>query len=138
MRAERTSIVLDYRWREWGTEWEDVSERVLLTSTSCTYGGQRRWFICPHCCRYCHNLAYESQREDRCGRLLRKVQSIRSRLGGSTYLADPFPPKPKGMHGTTYRRLQREAEEAECKADVYFLETVHRFYRSTLRLLRPK
>lgn len=151
MRAECTSIVLDYRWREWGTEWEDVTERVLLTSTPCTFGGQRCWFVCPHCsrrarklfgagkyflCRHCYRLAYESQREDRYGRLVRKIQNIRTRLGGSSYLADPFPPKPKGMHETTYKRLQQKAEEAEWEADTHFIARVDRLLGNTVRISR--
>ncbi len=151
MRAEHASIILEYRWREPGTEWEDITERILLTSTPCNFGGQRRWFLTPHCsrrvgklfgvgkrflCRHCYHLAYESQREDRYGRVLRKIQNIRTRLGGSSYLADPFPPKPKGMHDSTYQRLVQEAEEAESEADGHFVQQFDRLYRSVSRRLK--
>lgn len=108
---------------------EKVRYSVSITWTECNYGGQRPWFVCPKCgrrvgklylyfgkyflCRHCWGLAYESQREDRAYRLMRKAQKIRRRLGGSPALGDPFPDKPKGMHWNTYRRLLREIEEAE-------------------------
>ncbi len=151
MRAKNVSILLDYRWRQFGGEWEDVTEQVFLTSTPCNYGGQRPWFICPHCsrrvgklfgvgkyflCRHCYRVAYQSQREDRYGRVLGKIQNIRTRLGGSSYLADPFPPRPKGMHETTYQRLLKEAEEAESEADGHFVQRFDRLYRRMSRRLK--
>ncbi len=60
----------------------DFDYKVQLTTTSCNYGGNRYWFICPltvngnYCgrrvgtlykagdyfgCRHCHNLTYESR-----------------------------------------------------------------------------
>lgn len=149
MRAQQCAIVLDYRWRQFDGEWESVNEQVHLVSTPCNYGGQRPWFMCPGCwrrvgklfaagkyflCRHCYHLPYESQREDGYYRLLRKVQKIRIRLGGSSNLIDPFPPKPKGMHEKTYRRLEREADEAECNLDAGFVELVNRFFRCSDRV----
>ncbi len=51
--------------------------RLLFTTTKCSFGGYRWWFLCPYCnrrvgklytplstnefeCRHCHNLTYES------------------------------------------------------------------------------
>lgn len=130
LRAESGQLVLVYRSRSHGGEWEDVEEPIRLTWMDCNYGGQRPWFICPgaHCgrrvgklygagkyflCRHCYNLAYESQREQPRDRLLRKVQGIRSRLGGSMSTIDPFPRKPKGMHWKTYMRIYQIAQDAE-------------------------
>jgi hypothetical protein len=151
IRSEPSSIVLDYRWRQFGREWEDVTERIYLTSTPCNYGGYRRWFVCPHCsrrvgklylttkyfwCRRCSNLAYASQRCDRMDRLTRKIQNIRTGLGGSWCLSDPFPPKPKGMHETTYRRLEHEAEEAERRRDDLWIGRTDRFLARHPQLLK--
>jgi hypothetical protein len=73
------------------------------------YGG-RRFF-----CRRCVGVPYASQNEAVHDRLLRRVQDMRERLGGSTYasLALPFPPKPKRMRWTTYRRLRARAQHLE-------------------------
>jgi len=113
---------------------EEVRYRVPLTWTSCNYGGKRPWFVCPgvvsgrYCgrrvaklylwgkyflCRHCYGLTYESQREDRASRLLRRAQKIRQRLGGHPGLIHPFPAKPKWMHWRTYERLRWEADELE-------------------------
>jgi hypothetical protein len=130
----RRRVTLVYRVREGGGEWEAVEEPITLTWTPCRYGGQRPWFICPgivnglvcgrrvailygagryFLCRHCYNLAYESQREDRAYRAMRRAHKIQERLGGGPGFAYPFPPKPKGMHWRTYRRWQAKAQEAE-------------------------
>ncbi len=129
------SVRLVYRFQSVGeSEWQDVEETVPLDRTHCNYGGVRPWFRCPgivngsHCsrrvailycagryflCRHCYSLAYESQREHRSSRLVRKAQKIRRRLGGEPGFSYPFPAKPKGMHWRTYQGLRAEAEMAE-------------------------
>ncbi len=96
----------------------------------CNFGDERLWFICPGAgcgqrvavlygpgkyflCRHCYDLRYESQREDKKDRALRKAQKIRMRLGGSANMLEPFPERPKGMHYDTYMRLFLEHHEAE-------------------------
>ena len=107
-----------------------VKEPVSLEWTPCNFGGERPWFVCPgdRCgrrvailygpgkyflCRHCYDLRYESQREDKGHRALRRAQKIRQRLGGSANMTKPFPEKPKGMHHDTYMRLFWEHHEAE-------------------------
>ena len=123
-------VVLTYKARWPGREWQDIDERIGLSFSSCHYGGQRPWFVCPmaECgravavlylsglrflCRHCHSLAYASQREGRAKRALRRGRKIRTRLGGSTFVIDPFPEKPKRMRWATYGRLIEQANEAE-------------------------
>jgi hypothetical protein len=113
-----------------GDEWEDVKETVELGWTACNFGGERPWFTCPGAgcgrrvavlygpgryflCRHCYDLRYESQREGKANRALRRAQKIRERLGGSTNMTEPFPQKPKGMHHDTYMRMCWEHLEAE-------------------------
>lgn len=106
---------------------------IRLVWTPCNYGGRRPWLLCPTkgcgrrvailygilygngsiACRHCRELAYDSQQESEKHRALHAAQKIRVRLGGSCSLADPFPPKPKGMHWRTYRRLFSNAEQRE-------------------------
>jgi hypothetical protein len=124
-------ITLLYRHRSGlGGEWEDVQEPVPLSWTACNFGGERPWFVCPGAgcgrrvallygpgryflCRHCYELVYESQREDKMYRALRRAQKIRKHLGGSAYMMEPFPEKPKGMHLNTYMRMFWEHHEAE-------------------------
>ncbi|MDP9475892.1 MAG: hypothetical protein M3R38_09425 [Actinomycetota bacterium] len=113
-----------------GAEWEDVRELVPLEWTSCNFGRERPWFLCPgvgcgrrvavlygpgryFLCRHCYDLRYESQREDGALRALRRAQKIREGLGGSANMTEPFPERPKSMHWRTYDRLWQEHREAE-------------------------
>jgi len=130
----RDRVVLSYRYhnRKSG-EWENVEEAVPLNWTPCNFGGERPWFLCPgvvngvgcgrrvailygpgkwFLCRHCYDLRYESQREEKKDRALRRAQKIRMRLGGSANMLEPFPERPKGMHHDTYMRLFWEHEEA--------------------------
>jgi hypothetical protein len=133
--VHRNQVVLSYRHRSGPSgEWEDVEEPILLAWTLCNFGGERPWFICPgvvngvpcgrrvavlygpgkyFLCRHCYDLRYESQRENRGHRALRRAQKIRQQLGGSANMMESFPEKPKGMHHDTYMRLFWEHHEAE-------------------------
>lgn len=106
---------------------ESVGERIELTWTECHFGGKRPWFVCYGCgrrcgvlygsarfrCRRCHGLTYESTRESKECRAIRRAQAIRQRLGGDANLYALFPPKPLRMHWNTYWRLWQQADAAE-------------------------
>jgi hypothetical protein len=95
-----------------------------LAWTSCNFGGERPWFVCPgeacgrraailyrneEChflCRSCLELSYLSQHEDSLSRARRRALKIRARLGVD------LATRPKGMHRTTFARLSREYLEA--------------------------
>jgi hypothetical protein len=84
---------------------------------NCVGGGRRvaklygpgKYFLCRHC----YDLRYESQREEKGHRALRRAQKIRQQLGGSANMMEPFPKRPKGMHHDTYMKLLWEHHEAE-------------------------
>jgi hypothetical protein len=122
-------VVLRYRTREPGKQWEEVNQPVSLAFTRCHYGGKRPWFLCPGraCgkrvailylagkyfrCRHCHGLSYYSQRYGRGDRALLRARNIRSRLGGDRDVSKPFPAKPKRMRRSTYLRLLEETERS--------------------------
>ena len=107
-----------------------IGFRVQLAQTYPRFGGVRWWFLCPRpdcrrrvalvyaagrefACRTCLGLAYESQRENRRWRALRRAQKIRARLGAGADITKPFPLKPRGMHVVTYLRYMRRMSKAE-------------------------
>lgn len=126
LRAEPGRVVLDYRSRDHGGEWESLRYGVHLDTTPCNLGGVRHWFLCPaqgcgrrvavlyggriFACRHCYDLSYPSQRDDAGDRAARKADRIRERLGwegGILNGAEPWN-KPKGMHWRTFERLTHE------------------------------
>jgi hypothetical protein len=131
------------------SEWK---RPVWLDWTPCNYGGSRAWFLCPapNCgrrvailyygrdvaCRRCRQLAYDCQQESAKHRALHVAAEIRVKLGGSASMADPFPPKPKGMHWGTYRRLYAKAEQREAIFFGGLAAFVERFERLTSGLER--
>lgn len=126
-RVEQDRLVLMYRYRLHGEDWRAVEEHVWFDRTPCNYGGERLWFLCPHCgkrvavlygagarflCRHCCTLPYGSQNETYMDRMMRKARKVRSRLGASESLMEPIWEKPRGMHWRTFERLVRAEEEA--------------------------
>lgn len=124
-RVEQDWLILDYRVRVQGDEWESIKEPVRLDRTPCHYGGERLWFLCPACskrvavlashgkrfvCRHCHKMYYGSQQEGYMDRLIRKVRKIRKRLGATDDLTELVWIKPKGMHQKTFDRLIQEEQ----------------------------
>ena len=124
---EESRMILYYRYRPHGGEWEQVEQTIQFDRTPCNYGGSRIWFLCPYCgkrvavlygagkyflCRHCHNLAYASQQESGSSRLIRKARKIRRRLNAPGSIFEPILFKPKHMHRKTFDRLRNEAYRA--------------------------
>ena len=121
MRTEVDRVILNYRSRSNGGDWQPMEYPVSLEWTGCNLGGRRAWFLCPargcgrrvailfggsiFACRHCHNLAYECQRETNDDRAMRRADTIRRRLGWGAGIANPKGVKPKGMHWRTFERL---------------------------------
>lgn len=121
-RVEAGGLRLFYRTRPPGGDWRDVEELVPFVWTQTRFGGQRRWFRCVSCggrcrifyggsrfrCRRCHGLNYESQYAPAYQRASDVANKLRQRVAGGRgeFDGDEFPPKPKGMHWRTYRRLE--------------------------------
>lgn len=123
--VDASRIILRYRIRKYGCDWKEMDYSVRLTTTPCTYGGERFWFICPatscnrrvallygydeiFACRHCYQLAYRCQRETDNERLIRKAEKIRRQLQWEPGILNPGIGKPKGMHWKTFFRLQTE------------------------------
>jgi len=137
LRTETDTIILTYRCRVNGDEWEDVKESVPIIYVPCHFGGFRPFFLCPgvsngvHCgrrvaklygadkyflCRHCYQLKYRSQSEGVMDRAIRRAEKIRTQLGGEADIAYPFPERPKGMWWRTYERLCEMSFRAETTA----------------------
>lgn len=105
-----------------GEQAKDVYQRVRLATTPCNYGQSRPWFICPCChrrvallyisqevaCRHCNGMAYKVQNEGKHDREVRRLDTIRERLGWEAGFLNGNGWKPKGMHWRTYRKLEAE------------------------------
>jgi hypothetical protein len=50
------TILLIYRTRSYGEDWQDRRELVRFRETNTKFGGRRRWFACPRCGRVCRVL----------------------------------------------------------------------------------
>ena len=109
------------------------TQSILVTRTRCRFGGSRPWFRCPECsrrvavlyhrggrfaCRSCQRIAYLCQSEDSIGRAWRRQHKVEAKLGEDGV-------RPKGMHSTTYARLQEVIEGCEIEKD----EALWRFMR---------
>ena len=122
IRVDTDSVMLDYRSRSNGGEWQAMNYPVRLAWTACHYGGQRAWWLCPaggcgrrvavlyggsvFACRHCHRLAYKSQRETPLDRAYRRANNLRDRLGWIPGVIHGAGDKPKGMHWRTFWRMQ--------------------------------
>lgn len=124
VRTEPDRVILTYRHRSGGEDWQDESYPVYLDWTPCHLGGQRPWFLCPargcgrrvailyggaiFACRHCYRLAYPSQRETPDDQAARRADWIRERLGWEPGILNGNGLKPKGMHWRTFERLTAE------------------------------
>jgi hypothetical protein len=154
LRHDGNRLVLSYRIRQHGGEWQDVEQPTPIVWMPCRFGGARPYFVCPgvvngtacgrrvsklygagtyFLCRHCYRLAYASQREDRYDRALRRANNIRMRLGGEPGIAALFPDRPKGMHRQTYERLQSAVFNAEILAEEQIAVLLARLQRSDRR-----
>ena len=141
-KAEDGHLVLDYRVRRNGGDWEPIVETIGITQADCNYGNARPYFMCPgvvnglHCwrrvgklfsggcyflCRHCYSITYTSQSEASYYRALRRASKTRMALGGEPGAANWIAPKPTGMWQRTYARHCGQIERDESQADHLFL-----------------
>jgi hypothetical protein len=92
-KASDKILELNFRTRSNypNSEWEDITQQIELTTTPCNYGGERYWFVCPHCekrvgclynksglflCRDCNDLTYEERNDSKKFRAFKAVFEI--------------------------------------------------------------
>lgn len=145
IRSETGRVILNYHHRDRGGDWQNESYPVQIDTTPCQMGGARHWFRCPargcarrvailyggaiFACRYCHHLAYPSQRETPRDRAVRRADRISDRMGWPGGVLDSGERrKPKGMHWRTYH--QRCAEH-DALSDYVLVEMMDYLNRLT-------
>jgi hypothetical protein len=142
IRPEDDRVILTYRSRSRGDEWESLEYAVELEWLFCHLGGQRVYFRCPargcgrrvailyggriFACRRCHDLAYDCQKELPHHRAMRKAHKLADRLKGTGCLDDPAF-RPKGMHRKTFNRLERRYIRAQRQMNSLALAHFGRF-----------
>ena len=132
IRGGKDQIVLDYRFRSRGEDWQEVRQSVPIRWTPCRFGGERPWFVCDvrangvYCgrrvtklygagqlfaCRQCYRLGYAVQRSGPIDRAHRHLVRLHRKLGMDHVELDGLPPaKPKWMRWETYDRIARDIE----------------------------
>lgn len=106
--------------------WESrIRYSIRLSHTPGQFGGIRRWFLCPGegCarrivklystssffrCRDCHELTYQSTRDTRLDRSIKRLKTLRHRLEWDADHSRGNGDKPYGMHRETFDRLVAE------------------------------
>jgi len=143
VQSEPGRVIMDYRHRDRGGEWQPERYPVYLDTTPCHMGGERHWFLCPargcgrrvavlyggaiFACRHCYRLAYPSQREKPGDRAARRADRIRDKMGWPGGILEGGDwGKPKGMHWRTYERLCREHDALSDRALVGIMDHLNR------------
>jgi hypothetical protein len=136
VRTEQSRVVLSYRHKGQGRDWQSEEYAVPIVTTECHLGGNRQWFLCPargcgrrvallyggaiFACRQCHGLVYPCQREDASDRAARRAERIRGKLGWEPGILNGEGRRPKGMHSTTFRNLsaKHNVHVERCLSDI--------------------
>jgi hypothetical protein len=123
LRSTSCGVEFCYRWGRADQDYVRIKQIVKVDATPCNFGGHRFWFRCPvegcarrvaklylgelgwFACRHCCHLVYESQREPKDIRAIRRAERVRERLGWRPGILNGHGAMPTGMHGRTYRRL---------------------------------
>lgn len=129
-RVDNEGLSLSYRFRSHGSDWEDMKERVYFVRTACNYGGERLWFLCPHCgkrvgvlygadtrflCRHCYDLSYASQAKGYLERMIDQKHKLGDRIFDD--YSGYGRRKRKGMQQKTFDRLYRKYCWLDMKID---------------------
>lgn len=117
-RVDKNCLVLNYRFREYGGEWQPLEESVQFDRTPCNYGGERLWFLCPRCskrvavlygvgarflCRHCYSVRYSSQMKGKLDQLIEQKHKLGKRIF-EDYDGYGWR-KRKGMHQKTFDKF---------------------------------
>ena len=120
---------IEYVLTEQGGNPEGVRFKTGIDHTDQHFGGVRLWWLCPNIecqrrcrtlyawgrilplCRGCLRLRYRSQDMRPWQRIQRRADAITRQMGVGPYALEDWPPKPAGMHWSTYEALMDEWAE---------------------------
>lgn len=122
-------LILDYVATINGTK-QSYNYPIDIDYTRCNYGGERKWFICPHCfkrvgklylkggifkCRSCQKLNYSLQQENKndysIRRIDHKIYKLQDKLKIERDILNVYCiQRPKGMHHKTFDKLINELQ----------------------------
>lgn len=127
-----TNVLLYYRVN--GDDEKQYSpQRVSLSSSNCTYGGKRPWFICPSkgcerrvawlyfsgrffACRHCLRLTYGVRNRPKWDRVTDAAERVRKKLKWAPGILNDEGPKPKWMRWKTFYRLAEQESQLRLQA----------------------
>lgn len=120
-------------------------QTIRLTYTRPNYGGRRWWFVCPsgRRCRTLYlpyggtsfvsikagKLSYHSSSLAPGDRVRWQAKKARGQLPGAYH--DHYPPRPKGMHVTTYNRIVAELREYDEQINEQWLSAAGKYADKT-------
>ena len=120
-------LCIDFKYRTRSDEWQSVLQRILFDRTSCHFGGERLWFLCPSCskrvgvlygvyklfsCRHCYQLPYSSQNSGYIDNLIEQKDKLGERIFRHYECGEGWGKK-KGMHWKTFKRLHNRYVDYE-------------------------
>lgn len=132
---------LDFKHRTSGDEWQPVLQRIPFDRTSCHFGGERLWFLCPHCskrvgvlyavgkpflCRHCHQLPYSSQNSSYLDNLIEQKHKLGERIFQHYEYGEGWGKK-KGMHWSTFKSLHAKYQDYEQQWNMHLAKRLHLF-----------
>jgi hypothetical protein len=160
LQGGRHEIILDYRIRSNGEDWQSVRQTVPIRWTPCRFGGKRPWFVCDvhangvYCgrqvarlyggtrlfaCRYCYRLGYAVQRGGPMDRAHRNLARLHRKLRADYDVPDMSPPpKPKWMRWKTYSRIARQIEAGQDRLDLVFTTGAQRLLGRLEKSQQPR
>ena len=120
-------LELNFRYREYGGDWQPVHQTIHFDRTPCNYGGERLWLLCPRCsrrvgllynahrlflCRHCYHLSYSSQQEGHINNAISQKHKLGERIFEHYEFGEGYGKK-KGMHWKTFNRLYEKYQQHE-------------------------
>ena len=122
VEAQLIQVILRSQVRDSRGKLLAIEDPIQLDVSDAGRGRERLWFWCPGCgrrasilyfakyfrCPTCHRIRDSSRTVTPSEPPMERIRRNRVKLGGSSSLVDPFPPRPRYMRLGKYLRLMEE------------------------------